>query len=329
MCQYIVQYLSVEERNRLQCVSKQFQRTVFAAKIRLDINLYDLDGRTFFERFRHILKYFPNIESINISGFVRPDDGNVKRLFDGIHYFCNKSIKFDLRVEYLSEELMQRFVTKFGSNIIELIISKPIHKIFASIKELNVEKFIVCKRLDLSLNEIQFKRLKNLKIEILNTQDLDPLEVFIKRNKHNIKHLEISIWNETNGEKTRLLNIISNLSNLVELKLDSMAAIYDIKIDINDKTVVQQLTRIANKCKELKSIGISFRINSKNTEDMNELVALLRQFKRLRRLRIKITNSNEMNKLFSFKVFKGLENITHLSIQFSGNWELFSETTLH
>ena len=319
LCQYIVQYLSVEERDRLQCVSKQFQRTVFAPKIRLVIDLeYDLKKRGFFERFRHILKNFPNIEIIRIKGDIkRVHRKDVKILFDGIHYFCNNSTKFELRVESLSKELMQRFFEKFGSNIIQIKLFEGIPKVLAS-KESNVEKVIV-------KNEIQFKRLKYFQIGMFNTQDLDPLEVFIERNKQNIKHLDLFTERLTDEEKTKPLNIISNLSNLVELRLR-------IGFDFNDKRIAKHLTRIANNCKELKSIEIWFDIYSKTSEDWNDLMEPFRQFKRLRRLRVEFKSFDRIKtidkQLFSFKVFKGFENITHLSIGFCRYSQPFCERIL-
>ena len=89
LAKVILQYMSVEERNRLQCVSKQFQRTVFAAKIRLDIHLYNsLNFIAFIVRLEHILKRFPNIEIFRIRGDVSDvDPTKVKRVFDAIHYF--------------------------------------------------------------------------------------------------------------------------------------------------------------------------------------------------------------------------------------------------
>ena len=109
---------------------------------------------------------------------------------------------------------------------------------------------------------------------------------------------------------------------MVELKL--------IRFDLNfnDKPIAKHLTQIANKCQKLKSIEIRFIMTSKNCEDFDDVMAYLRQFKRLRRLTLTFDNSNESKEsmvLFSFKVFKGFENITHLRIGFSEILELFSE----
>ena len=230
-----------------------------------------------------MLKHYSNIEFIEISGFVITEDNErvVKRVFDAIHHFCNNSTKFIFEIECIPEEVMQRFFAKFGSNIIELLVTESIPKAFAFIKESNVEKIVLYNGFDLFLNEMQFKRLKYFQIEMFDTQDLDALEVFIKRNKHNIKHLQNYYEITTDEEKARLLNIISNLSNLVEL-------ILRIDFDLNEKRIAKQLTRIANNCKQLKSIEIWFNITL-NIEDMNELMAPLRQFKQLNRLAISLS----------------------------------------
>ena len=291
--------------------------------------LYHFVNRRFFERLRHILKHFSNIEIIEISGDVTEDNKDVKRLFDLFHELCNNWTKFIFDIQYITEELIQRFFEKLGSNIIELIISKPILKIMASNKESNVEKMFVCfDDFDLSLNEIQFKRLKYFHFTTFNIQVLDPLEVFIKRNAKNIKHLDLYILknheNPSDEQKARILNIISNLSNLVELILNTT-------LHFNDKQIDKNLTQIANNCKELKSIEISFIMTSKNCEDLKQVMATLKQFKRLRRLTVIFNyfrKSKESIELFSFKVFKGFENITHLSIRFYGIPDPLSETIL-
>ena len=329
LAKVILQYMSVEERNRLECVSKQFQRTVFEGKFRLDIDFYNLERKGFLQRYQHILKDFKNIESIRIDddyGEVQTESRKIAKtlLFDTINDFCKNQTKFILEIECIPEEVMQRFFEKFGSNIIKLRIREPIHEVFASIRESNVEKIVVEHYID-SLNRILFNRLKYFELEIEDTtRDLDQLEVFIKRNKHNIKHFDLILWTETDEAKIRVLNIISDLSNLVELKPR-------IDLDFNDKPIAKHLTQIANKCQKLKNIGIYFIMISKNCEDINDVLTLLRQFKRLRRLEVSFYNSDDSKEsieLFSFKVFKGLENITHLSIEFFRISEPLSETIL-
>ena len=41
LCEEILQYLYLEDKLKLECVSKQFQRTVFQRQYRLEINLRD------------------------------------------------------------------------------------------------------------------------------------------------------------------------------------------------------------------------------------------------------------------------------------------------
>ena len=320
--------MSVEERYKLECVSKQFQRTVFEGKISLDIDLYDLEDKGFLERLQHILKDFKNIEIIRIDGDYSELKTRVQRvvetLFDSIHDFCKNWTKFILEIECIPKEVMKRFFEKFGSNIIEIRICEAIPKVLASNKESNVEKIELFNDFDSLLNEIKFKRLKNLKFRASDTQDLDPLEVFIERNQQNIKHLEIFVSNNfemRSEEQTIILDVIPNLSNLVELKLRFYL----------DFTFAEQLTRIATNCKQLKSIEIRFILFSENCEDINELMELLKQFKQLRRLEVifEYFDDNKVSiDLFSFKVFKGLQNITHLSIGFPYYSEPFSETIL-
>ena len=90
---------------------------------------------------------------------------------------------------------------------------------------------------------------------------------------------------------------------------------------------------MALNCNQLKSIECNYSLVLNEDKQIEELLSPLRQFKRLKRLRLRFLTHFETNgysdfdsdseqefreiaKLFSFKAFKGFENLTHLSIDF-------------
>ncbi|CAG2100550.1 unnamed protein product [Medioppia subpectinata] len=93
----ILSYLSLEDRFRLECMSKQFQRTVFASVV--DIELNDQLIRkilktktTFTQTMETIAKKFPNIQTIDCRGMICNNNG-LQIFHDNCRYlrhiYCN------------------------------------------------------------------------------------------------------------------------------------------------------------------------------------------------------------------------------------------------
>ena len=80
------------------------------------------------------------------------------------------------------------------------------------------------------------------------------------------------------------------------------------------------MQQIANNCQNLKSIDIRF-IDLNENLDIRQLLSHLKAFPALKRLHLwfkcditPITDNIDVNQLFSFELFKGFSNITHLTI---------------
>ena len=68
LCEDILQYLPLKHKLRLQCVSKQFQRTVFQRQYKLDIRISPKHKDRSLDSFKALLKKCPNITSIELKG---------------------------------------------------------------------------------------------------------------------------------------------------------------------------------------------------------------------------------------------------------------------
>ena len=84
---------------------------------------------------------------------------------------------------------------------------------------------------------------------------------------------------------------------------------------------------MANNCQNLKSIVCRFDFNSQNS-GLRQLLSHLKAFPALKRLNFwlhldnnEVEDNIDVNQLFSFELFKGFENITHLTLLFSGEKE--------
>ena len=73
LCEDILQYLSLKDKLRLQCVSKQFQRTVFKRQYELYINIMNPEKHKDYSenisRYRRISNYYYYIEEQNLHSF--------------------------------------------------------------------------------------------------------------------------------------------------------------------------------------------------------------------------------------------------------------------
>ena len=63
LCEEILQYLSFEDKLRLECVSKQFQRTVFVKHYHLNVDINSAE-ETLLERYETLFKKCHKIKSI-------------------------------------------------------------------------------------------------------------------------------------------------------------------------------------------------------------------------------------------------------------------------
>ena len=336
LCEVILQFLPLKAKLKLECVSKQFQRSIILTQKVLQMNFetnYQLD------QFARLFQKFARINDIDILDNTRRRP-NGKRLIEEVLEvvikYCDKLINFEFAADVMDTEITSKFMQNFGLSLVSLNVTYfPRISAFWG-NESNVENLIV-ENISPELNGIQFNRLKSLEVLFLLIQDVEPLEVFLNRNK-SIKHLSIEckqLSDET--EMKRLMDIISKLTNLVHLDIASYFA-------LNDKTFAKQLTQISVNCNQLKSLRIYFSIEANIVENFDHFLSALKQFKQLKRLDLcfaeeshylspdmTVINNETEEKIqfFSFKLFKGFECLTHLRIRFNRiNIPKFEETVL-
>ena len=246
------------------------------------------------------------------------------QLFEEIIQNCNNLTHIKFGYGVVIDKQIEKFIDKFGHKLISLDI-KSSNKGLNITKASNIEELIVC-LFEPKLTQIKFNRLKKFKVFYRSPEVLDSLELFLENNSKTLKHLDISSHKTfDNIIDNKLLKIITKAKNLVHLNLDFWSV-------IKDKIFINYWIEIAINCKQIKSLKLLLRINE-NMRINKELLSILKQFKRLKRLDLHLFNfKNEFYKTVEdfhpFKDLKGLEGLTHFSFDWLDPKNLIEETFL-
>ena len=107
LSEVILKYLSFEDKLRLECVSKQFQRSVLNSKYSFDSEIFQKSN----EKLKHLFKKFQNSKQFIF--FTR----NQELIETIIKYSKNIThIHFPLKV-VIEENILKKFFDKFGKNL--------------------------------------------------------------------------------------------------------------------------------------------------------------------------------------------------------------------
>ena len=238
LCSDILQYLSLEDRLRLECVSKQFQRTVFYNNS--EYLCLPQKGITNNQQYIQLFKKWPKLSKIIIVPY-HSTESKIKQfyrdLIEMIIKYCNNltHIKFNEEV-VIKTEVQRLFFDKFVNQLVLFYNYRenisfsyldnvenehgqfvstylPIFTSAPNLEKLSVSSF------DLDLNQIQFNRLKVFKTPIF-PEYLNDFQVFIERNAKTLKHLTIYCILKFNDKNRKtLLRIITKAINLFICKL--------------------------------------------------------------------------------------------------------------
>ena len=321
LCEDILQYLPLKDKLRLECVSKQFQRTVFQKQKEIILEL-DLKGghrqpircncpyepnllkfkypRAYevleemdpqlevlafkschYKPIESVLKKCPKIQSINLWGF-RPNNSQISKLMlQMITKYCNHLFEFKIFRFDSNECESQEFCRKFGPKL----------KFFLSAENL----------FDYSLFP---------NIETIVVFNVMPLQIQLLQKFSNLTYLTLMIISDPLNIPFKDFPILQNLKDLSIL----FRGIEDFK------GMCDSLEQIAIKCPKLKKIICDSTIVLKNISEVKQLFHRLKAFPSLTRLDIVLnTKINlDMNKWFSFELFKEMPKITHLFLDFHG-----------
>ena len=105
LSEVILQYLSIEDKFRFECVSKQFQRTVFQKEYDLNLNrLSILQKMSNSKAIKKLVKKLPNLLSLT-SNYTPLNDSDI----DIITKYWNKLTKINVDLSEISITLAQNW----------------------------------------------------------------------------------------------------------------------------------------------------------------------------------------------------------------------------
>ena len=168
---------------------------------------------------------------------------------------------------------------------------------------------------DTIIPKLKLAKLKKLELAFKRGQE-QKLQSFIDAFP-TLTHFKVVFYSEEENIIYKSLKNISNLKHLIQFVC--------IEIGLSSKRLCDLLNQMANNCRFLKTIGcVSKGFNNKNS-DISQLLFHLKSFPALKRLILypQILNFNnqfekyfDFNQIFSFELFKGFSNITHLILWF-------------
>ena len=235
LCEDILQYLSLEDRFRLECVSKQFQRTVFQSLKELDLDDKDYWVTDLIDTLADkSVKYncFPKLKSLSTTYRNR----EVRLLLPELKAFPGLE-RLELRTHTLrweDESVVEDYNSMDSTEPHEF--SFKLFKSLPNITHLSLHFYI--NYYNQTMKEWIFK-------------DIDI-------NLPNLQYLEIKNKFDTTSEGvTEMADILSRLSRLQTLKLKFIS-------EVDFKPIEEQITK---KCPKIKEINIRSPSDTDSDED--------------------------------------------------------------
>ena len=314
LCEVIVSYLTLKDRLRLECVSKQFKDCVFKRKNQIIINnefaayVKQLDG--IFKKCKSF-KYIKIVVDIRLKYFL-----NI--IIEILIAYCTSIYKIDCNFYYINFELFKRFIRKFGKSL--AIIKgysiddfRSYDRVFIDyINQLSIGKPYPYNQNHTNISEIinRFNERTVFGVKMKsNTINNSKLSIHFTINLEDHKCISLHS-NIDDFDGSQLSNIFVQLSRLEKLKsLDMSEFISKSSKPYEVKYFIDWMTILADNCLNLMSIKIDLRFNEINSD----LFKVFSRFKHLSRLSVKINyKSNELN-IFN-DLLSDLKQLTHFAI---------------
>ena len=331
LCEEILQYLSLEDKLKLEGVSKQFQRTVLKKHYELKIGAEFISKRKAKKQYKYhirsiskskksnpfylkslevLLKKCPNITSILFRKPYFKFDYN--KVFPLITKYCNNLREIDFGENKINDKNIKEFQRKFGPKIkfIHRLKDANNYNLFPNILNLKIDdNYSDLKEV---IPRLQFNKLLT-KLELtLNKGEEDMVKTCVEAFP-TLTHFEIINLSENKNAIYNSLEFISNLKHLIEFRSEGSAE--------NNKQLCVSLKRMAKMCPKVKSIEWRFDITSDNS-NLRQILSPFEAFPALKRFNLSLNFINfeyghfDIRQMFSFEAFKCLSNITHLTLHF-------------
>ncbi|CAG2103764.1 unnamed protein product [Medioppia subpectinata] len=319
LCALIVSYLSLGDRFRLECVSKQFQRTVFGSVV--DITLSDelmqrllTNGKTInTQLLATIAIKCPNIETIDCRG-MRSHNAYIPKAMKTFRDNCHNLRDIYCNVSKMSGQTMHTLwpmITRIGDNTSDDNKSDDAYRQALThchrLSHLTVDRlFNVFKS---TSGPLLAKNLLKCQLNYYSNYDNNQhLSAFVAHNQSlrslDIKYMDLE--DETNESLMEMCGQLSRLTQLQELRLG-----LDVMFD--DNPIADFLRPIGVNCKQLKRLSLVL-FSYENQINVQTLDSL-RYYRQLKRLDLRFNATADEKVLHPLR---HCQRLTHLDIHFRG-----------
>ena len=305
----ILQYLSLEDKLKLEGVPKQFQRTVFKSQNHLIISSFDKFPDTSDNSFLYIedktnrkitlkslevlLKKCPNITSIQVK---ENKNFNYNPVFRLIVKYCDNLREFDFGNNKANIGNITQFLRKFGPKIkfIYRFENPNNYNLFPNIERLKLEFFVLSFNCRLKFNKLT-------KLELYLKEGTEGVVKTFVDTFPTLKSLSIDFVTYNQTSITKTFSDISNLKHLTQFKCK---VFYE-----NNQLFCDSLKLIANDCQNLMSLDCALHTGH---SDLIQLFSSIKSFPALKILGLRLYGKKYIN--FSFETLKEFSDITHLTL---------------
>ena len=285
------------------------------SSVKIIFNYYYIKNQSL-DSFKALLKKCPNITSIRLGGSHHKDCENVRPVFQVLIENCNNLSEVYV-LNYLNDSNFEELHQKIGPKVKYL-------RFYRQITELNrfpnIEELVISHKFDQSIvPQLELSNLKQLDVVLYLGQE-HFFKLFIDKFQK-LTHFSVIFFTDNENAIYESLKNISNLKHLIHFRFNN-------QFSKNNEKFCGLLKQMANICQNLKSISCSFNINDQNS-NIRQFFSQLKTFPALKRLDLFICYVRkedeydiDVKQLFSFELFEGLSNITHLSFHFSSKENL-------
>ena len=326
LTELILQYLTFEDKVRLECVSKQWRRLVFNKQFVIDLRderiqqtkdsliiiLYqqtsspsDNDNSVRFDIYlESVLKKCPNIKKVIIDYGI---DSSVLSL---IGRYCDRIKSLCYNSDYGSAKIVLSFFRIYGHKLEELDINAE------NVKEVAMKQILnFCP----NVNSIKCSNLKTyFKNDINILPKLEHIQSVLKFSKKDLKLLKI--LSDKYSQTMKILNIILSDMTAEELKtsIECIARfenLKELKLKFDEMNITQPiddcLSLIGQKCNKLLKLDLSIDFE---IPIFNQYLKVFYEFKALEKLKIDIKRETVLSG--SVECFKHCKQLNEIDINY-------------
>jgi hypothetical protein len=318
-CELIISYLSLEDKIKFECVSKQWQTLIYNKQNTLIINnsnpLEPIKGSTILSKYlENVLKKAKFITKI-VTDFDLSEIPNGEQVLELISKYCShlKSIKFDFNG--INDSTIEAFAENSSKKLTEIELipnnTKCLDKLCALFPLLKTINNFSINSFDDSNEVAKNLKLKNLSL-IFRPGDGLKLSTISNLYKNSVQKLSI-----TCQQRLKDSDVVHMIKQLSEFKNCETLSIYLNKIEGNElETIINEFENLSNRATKIKRLRLRFeRIDYKFSIDLLES---MKHFKKLQKLEFDVfgveddIEENSVNVL-SIESLQGM-SLTHLSL---------------